>query len=63
MTAVFFGVTIFGEQLTPRILCGMLLIIVAVSLIVAGNRISATLVRFRKLFPRIPLPHLHRRRQ
>ena len=63
VTAVFFGVTIFGEQLTPRILCGMLLIIVAVSLIVAGNRISATLVRFRKLFPRIPLPHLHRRRQ
>lgn len=62
VTAVFFGVTIFCEQLTPRILCGMLLIIVAVSLIVAGNRISSTLVRFRKLFPRIPMPHLHRRR-
>ena len=40
----------------------MLLIIVAVSLIVAGNRISSMLVRFRKLFPRIPMPHLHRRR-
>lgn len=55
VTAVFFGVVIFGEALTPRICCGILLIILAVSLIVAGNRISGYLVRFRKLFPRIPL--------
>lgn len=55
VTAVFFGVLIFGETLTPRICSGILLIILAVSLIVAGNRISAYLVRFRKLFPRLPL--------
>lgn len=55
VTAVFFGVTVFGESLTPRIGCGILLIILAVSLIVAGNRISSYLVRFRKLFPRLPL--------
>lgn len=61
VTAVFFGVTIFGESLTPRIGCGILLIILAVSLIVAGNRISTYLVRFRKLFPRLPLKHIGRR--
>lgn len=55
VTAVFFGVMLFGEQLTARSVCGIGLIIVAVSLIVAGNRLSATLVRFRKLFPRLPL--------
>ncbi len=34
VTAVFFGVTIFGEQLTPHICLGILLILVAVLLIV-----------------------------
>lgn len=60
VTAVFFGVTIFGESLTTRSVCGIGLIILAVSLIVAGNRLSAYLVRFRKLFPRLPLKRLHR---
>lgn len=55
VTAVFFGVMIFGETLTLRICCGILLIIIAVSLIVAGNRVAVYLVRFRKLFPRLPL--------
>lgn len=55
VTAVFFGVMIFGETLTLRICCGILLIIIAVSLIVAGNRVAAYIVRFRKLFPRLPL--------
>ena len=55
VTAVFFGVMIFGETLTLRICCGILLIIIAVSLIVAGNRVAAYVVRFRKLFPRLPL--------
>ncbi len=55
VTAVIFGVTIFGEQLTPRIVCGMLLIIVAVSLIVAGNSLATQLIRLRKLFPRLTI--------
>lgn len=64
VTAVFFGVTIFGESLTPRIGCGILVIILAVSLIVAGNRISTYLVRLRKLFPRLPLKRIaHRNHQ
>lgn len=34
VTALFFGVTLFGEQLTPRICLGIVLILVAVLLIV-----------------------------
>ena len=55
VTAVFFGVMIFGETITPRIACGIGLIILAVSLIVAGGKIPGYLVRFRRLFPRLPL--------
>lgn len=62
VTAVFFGVTIFGESLTPRTGVGILLIILAVSFIVAGNRISAYLVRFRKLFPKLPIKRFYSRK-
>lgn len=54
LTAVFFGVVVFGESLTLRIGCGILMIIVAVTLIIAGGNITTVLVRFRKLFPRLP---------
>ena len=53
--AVFFGVAVFGETLTPRIGCGILLIILAVTIIIAGSNITSHLIRFRKLFPRLPL--------
>ena len=43
--------------MTPRIACGIVLIVVAVTLIIAGNNITHTLVRFRKLFPRITRKH------
>lgn len=55
VTAVFFGVTIFGETLTPRLGCGIILIILAVTFIIAGSNITTYLVRFRKLFPRLPI--------
>ena len=58
VTAVFFGVTIFGESLTPRLCCGIILIILAVTFIIAGSNITTHLVRFRKLFPRLPLKHI-----
>ncbi|MCM1030872.1 MAG: DMT family transporter [Oscillibacter sp.] len=54
LTAVFFGVTIFGESLTFRLLCGIFMIIAAVTLIIAGNNVTGMLIRFRKLFPRLP---------
>ena len=61
VTAVIIGVTVFGEALTPRILCGILMIIAAVTLIIAGGRITVHLVRFRKMFPRLPLKHHHKK--
>ena len=55
LTAVLFGVTVFGESLTLRLCCGIILIILAVTLIIAGSNVTSHLVRFRKLFPRLPL--------
>lgn len=55
LTAVFFGVTVFGEVLTPRLSFGILMIILAVTLIIAGGNITAYMVRFRKLFPKLPI--------
>ena len=55
LTAVFFGVVVFGESLTLRLSCGMLMIILAVTLIIAGGNITIYLVRFRKIFPRLPI--------
>ena len=55
VTAVFFGVMVFGEALTVRLSIGILLIILAVTFIIAGSNITTHLVRFRKLFPRLPI--------
>lgn len=54
VTAVVFGVTLFGESLTPRIVCGILLILAAVTIIIAGGNITGYFIRLRKLFPRLP---------
>ena len=54
VTAVFFGITVFGETLTLRSAGGLILIIIAVTLVIAGGNITTTLVHFRKLFPRLP---------
>ena len=51
-TAVFFGIVVFGEELTPREFTGLMLIILAVTAVVAGGNISHQLTRFRKLFPK-----------
>ena len=37
VTALFFGVMIFGERLTPRLMLGILMILVAVTFIVVGK--------------------------
>ena len=50
VTALIFGVTVFGEQLTPRIMLGVVLILVAVTLIIAGQSLH---------FP-TPVTHLAR---
>ena len=54
LTAVVIGVLVFGEPLTPRLLCGIVLIVAAVTLVVAGGNFTSYLVRFRKMFPKLP---------
>lgn len=55
VTAIFFGIAIFGESLTVRESFGLVMIIVAVTFVIAGGNITSQLVRFRKLFPRLPI--------
>lgn len=53
VTAVFFGVVVFGESLTIRIISGIMLIILSVTLIIAGGNIKTYMIRFRKMFPKL----------
>ena len=55
LTAIFFGIAVFGESLTVRESFGLVMIIVAVTFVIAGGNITSQLVRFRKLFPRLPI--------
>ena len=57
VTAVIIGITVFGEHLTPRSASGIMLIIAAVTLVVAGGSAGRHLMRLRKLFPRIDRKH------
>lgn len=45
VTALFFGVLVFDEQLTPRIILGILMVITAVTLIIGGK----SLLKKRKI--------------
>ncbi len=53
VVAIFVAVAVFGDILTPRQVAGMVLILSAVTVIIAGGRITQPMVRFRKLFPKI----------
>ena len=55
VTAIFFGIAVFGERLPVRESFGLVMIIVAVTFVIAGGNITSQLVRFRKLFPRLPI--------
>lgn len=55
VTAIFFGIAVFGESLTVRESFGLVMIIVAVTFVIVGGNITSQLVRFRKLFPRLPI--------
>ena len=59
VTALILGVTIFKETMTPTLILGVIMIITAVTVIIAGNSISSQLIRLRKLFPKI----IHRGRK
>lgn len=43
ITALFFGVMIFGEPLTPRIVLGIILVLSAVTLIIVGKSLVKTI--------------------
>ena len=53
VTAVILGIIFFNESLTMREFSGLVLIIFAVSLVVAGGNINKYVNRLRKMFPRI----------
>ena len=53
VTAVAIAVLLFSEVLTPRLAIGMLLVIVAVTLIIGGPTVSRYVLRVRKMFPRL----------
>lgn len=55
VTAILFGITVFGETLTLRESVGLVMIVTAVTFVIAGSNITVYLIRFRKLFPRLPL--------
>lgn len=52
VTAVVIGVLLFGETLTPRVILGMILILVAVSLVVGGGGVHRKILHIHRLFPR-----------
>lgn len=53
VTALFIGVLVFDEAFTVRTAGGVVLIILAVALVIAGGNFTHQLVRFRHLFPRL----------
>ena len=57
VTAIIFGITIFGERMTLRESIGIVMILIAVTLVIAGGSITSYMVRFRKMFPRLPRHH------
>ncbi len=53
VTAILFSVTLLNQPISPSDTVGMILIIVAVTLVIAGGKIVAPLIRIRRLFPRL----------
>ena len=52
LTAVVIGVTVFGERLTWTDTAGLLLILVAVTMVILQGTVAHWLARVRYLFPR-----------
>ena len=55
VTAVFFCVTILGETLTMTEFAGMMLVILAVTLVVDGGHFTGKMINFKKMFPKLPI--------
>lgn len=61
VTALFFGVTVFGEEFTLRIFIGVVMILVAVTCIISGDSLSFQIMRFAHHGRIASLPRLWRR--
>lgn len=59
VTAVIIGTLVFAEPLTGRLIIGIILIISAVTLVVAGGKVAHQLNRVKHMFPRVRPPHFH----
>ena len=57
VTAIIFGITVFGERMTAREGLGIALILIAVTFVISGGSISLHMTRFRKMFPKLPRHH------
>ena len=55
VTAVFFCVTLLGETLTTTEFAGIMLVILAATLVVEDGHFTGKMVNFKKLFPKLPV--------
>jgi len=51
LTAIFFGIAVFSEQVSPRQWVGIAVILIAVTLVIAEGFVHRYLTHFRRLFP------------
>lgn len=57
VTALVIGFLVFDENLSERDIMGVMLILLAVTLIIIGASLDRALMRVRKLFPRLKRKH------
>ena len=55
VTAVILCVVLLGETLTVKEFSGMMLIIIAVTLVVEGGKRTGKILNFRRMFPKLPI--------
>lgn len=57
VTAVIFGIMLFGEYLSVRSVAGFIIIVVCVTLVITGEGMTRRVLSIRKLFPKVRRPH------
>ncbi|MDE6334258.1 MAG: DMT family transporter [Muribaculaceae bacterium] len=57
VTALIFGVMLFGEHLSLRSIAGFILIILCVTLVITGEGMTRRVLSVRKLFPKVHRSH------
>lgn len=57
VTAIVFGVAVFGETLTGVDLMGIILIMIAVTLVIAGGAVVKPIIAVKKMLPKLHKSH------